>query len=156
MDQDRFVLVYTSDRARWRTCAVPSLAPLQRAQPTNKWVRLPNGERIRPTQVISVARETPDGRVVAAWVVAAHGVSDQETSAAPATPAQIDWPAIWRRAAALMHGWTAKDPHAARARSILDALDQAFQRGDRAQAQACLDDLTRLAASPSARPTRGT
>lgn len=150
-----FTVQYRTETGTVSAVRVPTLAPLERARQANKWVRLPNGDRIRPTQVISVAREAPEGQVVEAWTVAAHGLSGQEAATAPAKLAPCDWLALWRRAAALTADYAADDPRMVDALATLDRLDEAYRTKDLIQAQACLRALEQLRARLAApNPTK--
>ncbi|WP_447859631.1 hypothetical protein [Nitrospira calida] len=96
---------------------VPHLEPIRRAirAGDDRPVRLPDGRRIRPSQLVSAARREPDGRLVAAWAVRRHGLDGAH-----------EWRAAWRRVAAATSGLTPADPRWTRVQETLGTLDAAW------------------------------
>lgn len=119
-------LVYRKDNGGLGECVVPTLDPVRRAFPTNKWVRLPNDERIRAGSVRAIGR-CDDDRLTGAWLVADHGLdgSPDET----ASPA-FNWTQAWRDVVALTIGLTPDDPRWGTVNAWYDQAEAATQARD--------------------------
>ncbi|GIW56209.1 MAG: hypothetical protein KatS3mg082_2613 [Nitrospiraceae bacterium] len=97
---------------------VPHLDPIRRAIESgqDRVVRLPDGRRIRPSQIVSVARYDEGGRLIEAWEVRSHGPDGRH-----------DWQRAWREAAAATEGITSDDPRLSAVMAALDGLDAAYR-----------------------------
>lgn len=96
---------------------VPHLEPTRRAIHAggDRPVRLPDGRRFVPAQLVSVAELDAQGRVVAAWEVRRHGLDGRHS-----------WLAAWRRVAAATAGLTPEDPRGPARWPVLEALEAAW------------------------------
>lgn len=97
---------------------VPHLDPIRRAIESgqDRVVRLPDGRRIRPSQIISVTRYDEDGRLIEAWEVRSHGLDGRH-----------DWRQAWKEAAAATEDITSDDPRFTAVMAALDRLDAAYR-----------------------------
>lgn len=122
-------IAYRTDSNQVADCAVPTLAPLRRAEASDAWVRLPDRARIRPSWLVSIAR-CENGRPVAAWLVSEHGLDGTRSAAEKPTPSGFSWRQAWREVAAMTEGLTAEDARLPAVLRRLDDLEAAYQVGD--------------------------
>jgi len=103
------------------TADVPHLAPIQRAVEAGRdgSVRLPDGRRIKPSHLVSIAQIDDQGRPVRAWDVRAHGLDGGH-----------DWREAWRDVANVTHGVTPEDVRWRSVIEAVEALDESYRRRD--------------------------
>jgi hypothetical protein len=128
-----YQIVYRADTGESATCNVPNMDPIRRAEALGTLVKLPNGARIKPNAIVSVGRYDGD-RLVAAWLVSAHGLDGtMENASVPSVPATFDWADAWKKIAALTQGVTRDDPRYALIVTCIDQAEAAWRAGDTKQ-----------------------
>ncbi len=120
---------------------VPHLAPLERAVEAGRdgLVRLPDGRRLAPSALVSIAELDEAGRTIGAWEVRSHGLDGRH-----------DWRQAWREVAHATHGVTREEARWRTVVEALDGLDGAYRRRDALMWRAARARLNRALASAGA------
>lgn len=116
----RFRVAYReSSTAPMGVVEVPHLDPIRHAVEAGRdgFVRLPDGRRIRPSAIVSIAEVDEEGRTRRAWEVRAGGLDGAH-----------DWTQAWRAVAAATAGIAADDPRTPALTAALDALEDAWRQ----------------------------
>ncbi|MEW6545095.1 MAG: hypothetical protein AB1411_15985 [Nitrospirota bacterium] len=136
-----YQIAYRNHDNRLNGCAVPNLDPIRRAQATDKWVRLPNQERIRPSWIVSIALCEND-RPIRAWLVKQYGLDDTIAVSDKTPPPAFSWLREWSRVAEMVQDIPSSDPRFPAVLKRLDDLDLAYQAGHPSRFLAVRDRLS--------------
>lgn len=121
-----FEVVSRREDDRLFSVRLPSLDPIRQAQATGATVLLPNGDRVNPAEVVSVARRER-GQVQAAWLVRVHGL---DGGTGPAHP-PLNWKQAWQEVGAVLGTIRSTDPAIlSKLLARLDELEAAFHADD--------------------------